>query len=361
MTPRARRMSLASLTEDVFDPIDVLHEAWGVEFTEGSDLEWGSDWPHQTDIVDFGPDRAALMADTFAREHTHTEAEVRLMLRDGGAFLFPSPPNANGGPWVWRVPCRKGDRFVIPAGTPHGFDPSGGFAARRFLGPDGWQPVNQALDRTGACDPDDDGIQVELVDVEGTIGPTSFVRDVLFPLSAERMGDFLATAPKDDPEVVAWVTEIMKTLGGDPSDSEVVTTLRAWIEADVKATPLKGLQGRVWRKAYEGEGLLAPLAQDAAGAFLRWHQRGRRLAVYSSGSSEAVALYLRHSDQGDVSGLFDGIFGPYNVGPKDDLVSYRRIADRLGVEPWAIRFWSDSEAEVAAAKMAGLRVRLVFR
>jgi enolase-phosphatase E1 len=202
-------------------------------------------------------------------------------------------------------------------------------------------------------------VTVELLDVEGTIGPVTFVRDVLFPLARARLGDFLRRAHAEDE--AAWVADAALEAGVAADDAAgLERALRAWMDADRKLGPLKAIQGRIWRDAYAAGELAAPLYADAVAALRAWRSAGRRVAIYSSGSEEAVRLYLRHSDAGNLEDHVEACFDT-RVGPKVDPASYVRVAERLGVAPSGIRFWTDSPGEVAAASEAGLGTRWVVR
>ena len=71
---------------------------------------------------------------------------------------------------------------------------------------------------------------------------------------------------------------------GSTDQQAIIEQLFSWIEQDVKATPLKQLQGLIWRAGYEDGSLRAPIYEDAYTALTTWHQAGVPLAVYSSGS-----------------------------------------------------------------------------
>ncbi|MBV8662495.1 MAG: acireductone synthase, partial [Hyphomicrobiales bacterium] len=87
---------------------------------------------------------------------------------------------------------------------------------------------------------------------------------------------------------------------------------------------------------------------------------GLPIWVYSSGSLEAQDLFFRHSEAGDLRGLFSGFFDT-TIGPKVEAASYRRIAEAIGSAPSAILFLSDNSAELAAAADAGFKVALVVK
>ena len=124
--------------------------------------------------------------------------------------------------------------------------------------------------------------------------------------------------------------------------------------ADAKVTPLKALQGLIWRQGYADGRLKGHLWPDVAGCLRAWAAGGIRLAVYSSGSEEAQRLIFGHSVAGDLVPLFSGFFDT-RVGGKRERASYDAIAGALGVAPGEVLFLSDVAEELDAAGAAGMR------
>jgi len=183
-----------------------------------------------------------------------------------------------------------------------------------------------------------------LTDIEGTTTPISFVHDVLFPYARARLPALVAAA-----EQVPEVAQALSTLpAGEP-----LATLLGWMDRDVKAAPLKTLQGITWRDGYRDGTLHGALYPDVAGHLRSWAAAGTSLAVYSSGSIEAQRLLFGHSDSGDLSGLFGGFYDT-SSGPKREARSYHAILADQGVAGARALFLSDVEAELDAAAEAGL-------
>jgi len=194
-----------------------------------------------------------------------------------------------------------------------------------------------------------------LMDIEGTIVPIAFVRDVLFPYAKERLATFLHEH-RDDQDVRHWILLCQDTIaqeqGSWPNDDSLVAILHRWMAQDRKHTGLKGVQGMIWEEGYR-KGAFAPeLYEDVIDALLMWRANGLQLALYSSGSEQAQRLLFSHTTKGDVTGFF-GHFFDTAVGPKTDAASYRRIAERLALPPSSILFLSDAEPELDAATAAG--------
>lgn len=196
---------------------------------------------------------------------------------------------------------------------------------------------------------------VVLLDIEGTLSPISFVRDVLFAYSRERLPAFL-DAHGEDPVVRDILAQASSLAGGgDP-----VAALQRWQDGDEKIPPLKKLQGLIWEDGYRGGAFRSPIFPDALAALGRWNAAGLPLYIYSSGSTQAQLLFFAHSAAGDLRALFSGHFDT-DVGAKTEAASYARIAGQIGMAPGRIVFFSDSPGELEAARSAGLQAVQVVK
>lgn len=190
-----------------------------------------------------------------------------------------------------------------------------------------------------------------LTDIEGTTTAIAFVHRTLFPYAQAALDGFLRDHAAD-----AAVQAILRDVPGEDKAAQ----LRAWMAGDVKATPLKALQGLIWREGYAAGALRGHLWPDVAPALRAWRAAGARLAVYSSGSEEAQRLLFRHSEAGDLESLFEGFFDT-RIGAKRESASYARIADAWSAAPGGILFLSDVAEELDAAAAAGLRTCQLVR
>lgn len=202
-------------------------------------------------------------------------------------------------------------------------------------------------------------LRAVLTDIEGTTSSLSFVKEVLFPYARARLPEFIA-AHAGDPAVRRELDEVARSEGRALSDGEAVEVLRRWMDEDRKATPLKALQGMIWRAGYAGGAYRAHVYDDAVARLRRWHARGVPLYVYSSGSVAAQRLFFGHTTVGDLTPLFAGHFDT-TTGPKTEPASYRAIAREVGMPAAQILFLSDVTAELDAARTAGMATRLVAR
>ena len=81
---------------------------------------------------------------------------------------------------------------------------------------------------------------------------------------------------------------------------------------------------------------------------------GVQVHIFSSGSVQAQKLLFGFSSHGDLKKFLHQHFDISTSGNKKEASSYKNIAKDLGVNPSAIVFCSDSEAELKAAKAAGI-------
>jgi len=200
-----------------------------------------------------------------------------------------------------------------------------------------------------------------LLDVEGTTSSISFVYDVLFEFAKRHVGEFLARHG-DDPLVRSLAAGIAAEAGADATGSPERLALAAieLMNRDVKSTPLKALQGLIWRGGFESGELVAHVFADVPPALEQWAASGLDVRIYSSGSIEAQRLYFGHTGAGN---LLPHLRGHYDTttGPKREASSYAKIAADMGLEPRQILFVSDVGAELDAARAAGMATALAVR
>lgn len=203
-------------------------------------------------------------------------------------------------------------------------------------------------------------IRAIVIDLEGAALPMSFLTGTLAPLARERLGAFIA-AHAEDEDVEEALEETGRLMGGfDLKPSEAEALLLRWMKQDRKATPLKFLQGRVWREAHAAGAIEIEFYEDAAEALKAWTSAGFRLFVYSSQSQEAQKMLLAHTPYGDLTPLFEGFFDT-TLGQKIEPGSYRDLVERVALPAGAILVISGSEEELDAAQSAGLATARVLR
>ncbi|MGH9802091.1 MAG: acireductone synthase [Blastocatellia bacterium] len=212
-----------------------------------------------------------------------------------------------------------------------------------------------------------------LLDIEGTTTPIDFVYQALFPFARRRVSDYLNQHWSAD-DVQADLALLREEHAADSrqglnppefqtdsTNAESVTGYIHWLmDRDRKSTPLKSLQGKIWREGYESGELLSQVYDDVPPALECWHQQGKQIYIYSSGSVLAQKLLFGHTAAGDLTPLLSGYFDT-TIGSKIEAESYRRIAASIQQSPEAVLFVSDVVAELDAASTAGMRCALSLR
>ncbi|XP_064602924.1 enolase-phosphatase E1-like [Liolophura sinensis] len=223
-----------------------------------------------------------------------------------------------------------------------------------------------------------EGIQVLLLDIEGTTTPISFVKDKLFPYVRENVETYLTNHFAEE-ECVGDVTALRELAAKDVADGvegavaipgaespqdavvkAVVDSVGWQMNQDRKSTALKQLQGHIWREAYKQGKVKGELFDDVAPAIKQLVEDGKKVYIYSSGSTEAQKLLFAHSTEGDLSESLTGYFDT-NVGSKTESDSYKKISEEVGVKPEEILFLTDIPQEASAAVKAGMKSQLVVR
>jgi enolase-phosphatase E1 len=208
------------------------------------------------------------------------------------------------------------------------------------------------------------GVSHVLLDIEGTTCPVSFVAATLFPYASNHLARYLEQH-QHEPAIATLLEQVdehQRTSSPHPSANPPLLSLAArvaylqsLIQADIKLTALKDIQGRIWREGYERGQLTSPLFDDVAPCLQTWHDMGMVLAVYSSGSVAAQKLLYQYSNSGDLTPLFSYWFDTHQ-GPKQQASSYQSICQAMAAPVSSVLFISDSPAELLAAQAAGLSV-----
>lgn len=203
-------------------------------------------------------------------------------------------------------------------------------------------------------------IRAILTDIEGTTSSIRFVREILFPYAARALPRFLREHA-GELQVREQIRAAAATANIDENDLEaVIDRLLEWLEQDRKITPLKTLQGMIWKAGYENGDYRAHVYDDACRRLREWAAQGIALYVYSSGSVQAQKLFFRHSTCGNLLPLFRGYFDTA-TGGKRETASYRAIAEAIVMPAAEILFLSDVVEELDAARAAGMHTCLLRR
>lgn len=237
-----------------------------------------------------------------------------------------------------------------------------------------------------------------LLDIEGTILPISFVKDILFPYVVENLEGFLnqyinwenlfeEINSKKSTEISTFqekvthaVVELIKQSERDAIDppknydpssrviinsavdqlrQSLIKNIKWQISIDRKHWALKGFQGLVWKNGFESGEVVAPIYEDVS-SFLRDFKG--KVFIYSSGSVDAQKLVTKFSNHGSLSELIDGYFDTVTAGCKTERKSYDKICQNISLNgPSDVLFLSDNIKELRASLEAGLQSGLVER
>ena len=205
-----------------------------------------------------------------------------------------------------------------------------------------------------------------LLDVEGTTSSISFVYDVLFTFAKAHVAEFFQQE-RSTPLVREAAQQLAMEAGVVDASLDDAGGLTRIVQAaldlmnrDVKSTPLKAVQGMIWRSGFESGQLVSHVFDDVPPALAQWADSGLDVRIYSSGSIEAQKLFFGHTAAGDLTRHLRGHYDT-TTGPKREASSYTRIAADMGMEPRQILFISDIGAELDAARQAGMTTALAVR
>ncbi len=202
-----------------------------------------------------------------------------------------------------------------------------------------------------------------LTDIEGTTTSVSFVYDVLFPYFRENIDKVkeLSQLP-EVVEVFEQTKQLAREIEGVTIETtdEIIDQLNKWSIEDKKITPLKTLQGLLWKEAYETGLIKGHVYPEVAGSLARWKEIGIEIGVFSSGSIAAQKLIFGFSESGDLTPYFSHYFDT-NTGGKRETETYIKIADLIGKKVDEILFLSDIVEELEAADKAGFQTIQLVR
>ena len=205
-------------------------------------------------------------------------------------------------------------------------------------------------------------IKYILTDIEGTTTSISFVTDVLFPYFRNHIEEL----KPDSSQEINYAFEDTKKLAFElesinlNDSEEIINHLLKWSLDDKKYTPLKKLQGILWKKAYENGEIKGHIYTDVPEMLLKWSNLGIKIGVFSSGSIEAQKLIFGFSIFGDLTPYFSDYFDT-NTGGKREVETYEKIASILKINSANILFLSDIQEELQAAKNAGMNTIQLVR
>lgn len=192
-------------------------------------------------------------------------------------------------------------------------------------------------------------IKAIITDIEGTTTSISFVFDVLFPYARKYLSEYVK-AHAQQAEVKKILDEVVEIADIENDLELIIQQLIQWIDEDKKITPLKSLQGMIWKAGYESGDFKGHVYPDVEPALRQWHKQDIKLYVYSSGSVAAQKLIFGYSEAGDLTSLFSGYFDT-RIGNKRESASYQNILQEINIDANEVLFLSDIEEELDAAKV----------
>lgn len=201
-----------------------------------------------------------------------------------------------------------------------------------------------------------------ILDIEGTVCPISFVKDVLFPYFVKKAPEYLDTV--DFP--IKPTEGLSTTLLGFPEEATkskeaLLAHINDLVSRDIKDVNLKAFQGTVWKEGYQNGEIKAPVYPDAIDLI----KSDNKVYIYSSGSIPAQVLLFKHVDVDgelkDLTSYISGYFDISTAGYKQEKASYEKITKEIGQEAGELTFYSDVAGEVDAAIEAGLKAVVVVR
>jgi enolase-phosphatase E1 len=217
-----------------------------------------------------------------------------------------------------------------------------------------------------------------VLDIEGTVCPISFVKDVLFPYAIEEMNRLVPNL--QFPIDLNTESPLLPYLEKFPE--ETVTNADTLLDhvkdltaKDLKIGYWKALQGHLWTSGYESGKIKAPIYKDALFKMPQWAEQlavreGKNpkagVYIYSSGSVAAQKMIFGYcagekDEVIDLNKHLKGYYDTSNAGPKTESKSYEIISDSIGIKPRNLLFFSDNVKEIEAAKAAGWHTRLTVR
>ena len=182
---------------------------------------------------------------------------------------------------------------------------------------------------------------------------------MLFPYAREHLPEFIRNHQAET-EVAELLVAARSEAGKVLNIEQLIAQFIEWLDADLKITPLKALQGLIWEAGYQQGAFDGHVYEDAARQLQAFKDKGLALYIYSSGSVYAQKMLFGHTKYGDLCPLFSGYFDT-NIGGKKEVLSYQRIAEQINLQPMEILFLSDIKEELDAALQAGFQTYWLVR
>ena len=200
--------------------------------------------------------------------------------------------------------------------------------------------------------------QVIVVDIEGTLSSTWYVRDELYPHSRKRFVGYFEEY-SHTPEVARARRQIIEMAGLDASASseELAGVLESWMDRGEMPAPLRTMHAMIWKEGFAAGEFVSPFFDDAIPALRSWAEQSIPVFIFSNGAVPAQRAWFSHSPEGNLTPLISGHFSLESAGSKQDVSSFRNIthdvAEALGKPREQFLFFSDQVEALDAARQAG--------
>lgn len=200
-------------------------------------------------------------------------------------------------------------------------------------------------------------VRFVLMDIEGTTTSVSFVYEVLFPYFQNNIQRLEKV--KNLKQVKLAFDQVKEILQNEEnieinSVQEIIDKILTWSKEDRKVTPLKTLQGVLWQTGYKTGEIVGHVYPEVPVKLMEWKNLRLRMGIFSSGSIAAQKLLFGYTETGDLNRYFEHYFDT-NTGSKRDVETYKKIAEKINLNPQFIVFLSDIVEELEAAKQAGFQ------
>lgn len=205
-------------------------------------------------------------------------------------------------------------------------------------------------------------IKYVLTDIEGTTTSITFVFDVLFPYFRNNLSNLKKyESDQTVQEAFEQAKELAKEEGRElNSFQDFEDVLLEWSLADKKVTPLKAVQGIIWKGAYESGEVKGHVYEDVLSNFQKWTKENLKVGIFSSGSVAAQILLFKYSEAGDLTKYLSNYYDT-KTGMKREEETYVKIAKDLVLNPSEILFLSDIKEELEAADKIGYQTCQLIR
>jgi len=227
-----------------------------------------------------------------------------------------------------------------------------------------------------------DHIKAGLIDVEGTVTPATFVKDVLVKYVNENVESYVTTHFASE-TVEKHVEGLRKQATEDiaaglegavviPEANDDVAAVASAVAANVKSQfdhdrcskDAGALYYEMIVAAFKAKAVAGKVFDDATPALKKLTISGIKVYAYAECCADSAKLQLEHSDHGDLTALFSGFYDHIKLGTKlgstlTEKGTFTKLASELQVDVDQLLFLTSKPKDAEAANSAGLKTCLV--